>query len=173
MTRRFKKFDSEDNLRVQLAEYLQRQYPGILYRFDLAADMKLTPGQAARHKKLHDQRGYPDLFIVAPMYKEQVADFYGLFIELKKDDVKLIRDKDAKKILKGETKLRKKGDWWDQHIEEQAEVLQYLKLNGYCATFAVGFDEAKDVIDKYLADYRLQLEHVREQAEAQNNEEAF
>ena len=33
---------------------------------------------------------------------------FGLYIEIKKDGTKLKRDKDAKKLLKGETKIRKK-----------------------------------------------------------------
>lgn len=74
----------------------------------------------------------------------------GLYLELKKDGTKLIRDKDARKVLKGEFKLRKKGDWWDLHTEEQALMLEQLRQRGYCAEFAVGFDEAKRIIDEYL-----------------------
>ncbi len=78
----------------------------------------------------------------------------GLYLELKKDGTKLIRDKDARKILKGETKLRKQGDWWDLHTEEQALMLEQLRQRGYCAEFAVGFDEAKKIIDEYLKGYK-------------------
>ena len=170
---RIKKFNSEDNLHDQVCDYIRLQYPGIHFRSNDEDGRQRHPVEQARLKRRNSGRAWPDIQIVAPMYKDQVADFYGLFIELKKDGTKLVRDKDAKKILKGETKLRKKGDWWDKHIEEQAEVIEYLKLNGYCATFAVGFDEAKTVIDKYLAEYRLQLEHVREQLENANNEEVF
>lgn len=170
---RIKKFNSEENLHQQVVDYLLRQYPGIMFRTDFAAGIKMTPGQAVKHSKLQSGRAWPDLFVAAPMYKDQVADFYGLFIELKKDGTKLVRDKDATKILKGEHELRRKGDWFNQHIEEQAEVLEYLKLNGYCATFAIGFDEAKTVIDKYLDGYRLQLEHVREQMENADGKEVF
>lgn len=157
MARRIKKFDSEENLHQQIADYLRIQYPLIMFRTDFAAGIKMTQGQAVKHKRLQSGRAWPDLFIAAPMFKDKVTDFYGLFIELKKDGTKLTRDKDATKILKGETKLRVKGDWWDQHIEEQAEVLTYLKMNGYCATFAIGFEAAKEVIDKYLANYKVAL----------------
>lgn len=61
--RRIPKYNSEHNLYKQIARYLQLQYPNIIYRFDIAADLKLTPGQAAKHKRLHPERGYPDLFI--------------------------------------------------------------------------------------------------------------
>lgn len=36
------------------------------------------------------------------------------------------------------------------NISEQAEVLEKLRERGYCAEFAVGFDEAKRIIDEYL-----------------------
>lgn len=61
--RRIPKYSSEHNLYEQIARYLQQQYPNVIYRFDIAADLKLTPGQAAKHKRLHPERGYPDLFI--------------------------------------------------------------------------------------------------------------
>lgn len=137
-----KKFDSEENLHQQVVDYLKLQYPGILFRTDFAAGIKMTLGQAVKHKKLQAGRAWPDIFVAAPMYKEQVVDWYGLFIELKKEGTKL---------------KAKNGRWASPHIAEQAEVLTYLRFNGYCATFACGFEAAKDVIDKYLAGYREAL----------------
>lgn len=61
--RRIPKYNSEHNLYEQVARYLQLQYPDVIYRFDIAADLKLTPVQAAKHKRLHQERGYPGLFI--------------------------------------------------------------------------------------------------------------
>lgn len=59
----------------------------------------------------------------------------GLFIELKKDGTHL---------------KKKNGDWATEHIAEQAKTLEDLRARGYCAEFAVGFDEAKKLIDEYL-----------------------
>lgn len=160
--RRIPKYSSEHNLYEQIARYLQLQYPDVIYRFDIAADLKLTMGQAAKHKKLHPERGYPDLFIAKPKDVKiitkleggynyvEIKTLGGLYIEIKKDGTKLKRDKDAKKILKGDTKIRKKGDWWDKHVEEQAEMLEKLRQAGYKAEFGVGFDECKKIIDGYL-----------------------
>ena len=60
----------------------------------------------------------------------------GLFIELKRD---------------GE-RIRKKKDltYASEHIKEQAEMLNELRERGYAAFFAVGFDQAKQIIDEYL-----------------------
>ena len=144
--RRIPKYNSEHNLDEQIARYLQLQYPYVIYRFDIAADLKLTPGQAAKHKRLHPERGYPDLFIAEPKVAKTRCrvltdeertelekgmefirvkiqqNYHGLYLEIKKDSTKLKREKDIKKPLKGETKIRKKGDWWDKHVEEQAEM---------------------------------------------------
>ena len=121
---------SEHQMYEQIARYLQLQYPEVIYRFDLAADLKLTAGQAAKHKRIHNRRGYPDLFIAEPK-----NGLHGLFIELKKAG----------------TRLKKKdGTWASSHLEEQNEVLNALQKKGYAAYFAVGFEEAKDIIDDYL-----------------------
>lgn len=154
------RYNSEHSLYEQIARYIQLQYPDIIYRFDLAADLKLTPGQAAKHHRLHPERGYPDLFIAESSENINSKDwngivrewgfYFGLYIEIKKDGTKLKRDKDAKKPLKGETKVRKKGDWFDKHIEEQAEMLEKLRARGYKAEFGVGIEECKKIIDEYL-----------------------
>ena len=38
----------------------------------------------------------------------------------------------------------------DQHIREQHALLAELEKRGYMARFAVGFDQAKQIIDEYL-----------------------
>ena len=113
-----------------IAQYLQVRHPNILYRFDLAADMKLTPGQARRHKELHPHRGYPDFFLAKP-----TRQYSGLFLEIKRDGTRL---------------KKRNGEWASEHIAEQAEVLQKLRENRYKAEFAVGYDEVIKLIDEYL-----------------------
>lgn len=145
---------TEHQLYEAIAHYLRVKYPDAIYRFDLAADLKLTPGQAAKHKRLHPERGYPDLFIAESSSRcidgSWKYEYHGLYLEIKKTGTKLKREKDCKKPLKGETKIRKAGDWWNLHIEEQAETLERLRRAGYKAEFTVGFDEAKQIIDGYL-----------------------
>lgn len=133
---------TEHQLYEQVALYLQMRYPRAIYRFDLAADLKLTPGQAVRHKKLHRFRGYPDLFVAYPVPRcvngSWNHEYHGLMIELKKEG----------------TRLRKRnGDWASDHIAEQAAVLERLEDAGYRAVFAVGFDEARKIIDEYMGWY--------------------
>ena len=68
------------------------------------------------------------------------ADYYammfaGLFLEIKRDGTRL---------------KKKNGEWSTTHIKEQANVLHRLRKRGYAAEFAIGFDEAKKLIDEYL-----------------------
>ena len=130
----------EKALVIQIARYIQIQYPHVLYRFDLAADMKLGIGQARRNKTLHPTRGYPDLFVAEPR-NERLTGVYtghycGLFIELK-----------AKTIYKKDGSLLA-----NDHVAEQKTMLEWLETRGYMARFAVGFDEAKKLIDDYLSE---------------------
>ena len=133
---------SERLLVRDIAYYLKMQYPGIVYRFDLAADLKLTMGQARRHKDIHGQRGYPDLFIAKPVYNaKEDKNYHGCFIELKREGTT---------IFKKDGTIRA-----DSHLKEQAEFLSKLRECGYMAEFAVGFDHTKSLIDYYLNSDRV------------------
>lgn len=121
----------EHDIYVLIADYLRYQYPQVIYRFDLAADLKLTIGQASKHKRLQRYRGYPDLFIAEPKGKNG-----GLYLEIKKAGTKIFK-KDGALVA-------------DEHIREQFDMLHDLRRKGYAAEFACGFDEAKKLIDDYM-----------------------
>ena len=90
--RRIPKYNSEHSLYEKIARYLQQQYPDVIYRFDIAADLKLTSGQATKHKRLHPERGYPDLFIAESstnIWNSPVREWglhFGLYIEIKSNE---------------------------------------------------------------------------------------
>lgn len=155
---------SEAQVQEQVAEYLVKQYPNVLFHSDFGSGARLTPGQAAKQKRQNGGRSkWPDMFIaheglVGAQYgSSELWDAYieeegltnidssasvfltfnGLFLELKKDGTRL---------------KKKNGEWANEHIAEQAEVLAELREHGYCAEFAVGFDEAKKIIDEYLGE---------------------
>ena len=129
---------NESDLHVMVADYLRLQYPDVMFHSDFGSGVKLTMGQAAKQKRQNGgRRAWPDIFIAEPRetgpFRHQHKS--GLFIELKKDG----------------TRLRKKnGGWTSGHIAEQADVLERLEFRGYKAVFAVGFEQAKKVIDEYL-----------------------
>ena len=144
--RRIPKYSSEHNLYEQLARYLQLQYPNVIYRFDVGADLKLTPGQAAKHKRLHPERGSPDLYIAESSENVNSKDwngivrewgfYFGLYLEIKTE---------SNSPYKKDGTLKK-----DQHLEEQARMLEKLRARGYKAEFGVGFEGCKEIIDEYL-----------------------
>ena len=123
--------NAEHQLYEKIARYLQTEYPGVIYRFDLAADLKLTPGQAAKHKRLHPDRGYPDLFIAFTS-----KGYAGLYLEIKAE---------GNSPFKKDGTLKK-----DTHIYEQWKTLCRLSYERYKADFAVGFEDCKKKIDDYL-----------------------
>ena len=93
--------------------------------------MRLTMGQAVKAKKMRSSRGLPDLMIFAVRGK-----YSGMFLELKKE---------------GNSPYLKNGELSkSQHIQEQNEVLESLRNEGYYAEFAVGFEDAINQINNYL-----------------------
>ena len=115
----------------------------MLFRTDFSSGMKMSPGQAAKHKKFQKSRAWPDLFIA----KSGVVEFKedGLIAHLRKNGIFLELKADGVKLYKKDGTLRK-----NKHIEEQAEILDKLNESGYYARFAVGYDEAIQIITDYL-----------------------
>ena len=152
---------TEAELQTQVADYLRLQYPGVLFHSDYGSGVKLTIGQARRQKRQNGgRRAWPDMFIAEPKYckgwvkivkklNAKPEDFegvpkfelkekkYGLFLELKRQGTRIYK-KDGTLVA-------------DQHIREQYDMLEQLRRRGYKAEFACGFDEAKKIIDEYLA----------------------
>lgn len=118
----------------QVAYYLRMQYPKILYRFDYAG-LSHTKAQAGQMKAIQHGKGYPDLAILEARESIKNGIYHGMFIELKPEGTKLYK-------LNGEPAT--------PHIAEQLKCLVLLWERGYKAEFAVGFDEAKKIIDEYL-----------------------
>jgi hypothetical protein len=186
-----RKFGSEEDLHIQVADYLRLQYPDVLFHSDFGSGAKLTPGQAVRQKRLNGgRRAWPDLYIAEPSITANVeflgrtfqtedkdtgeVSFYRLLgkadnakvdgkIKFKRLFVQKLRRVQAEDLAKSlcaglyielkkdGTRLKKKnGDWASEHIAEQAAVLKELRRRGFKAEFAVGFDEAKKIIDEYL-----------------------
>ncbi len=122
---------TEKELHIQICDYLRLQYPLVRFSSNFGSGMKMTMGQASIQKRQQSHRGYPDLFIIAPS-----KQYSGLFIEIKKE---------GEKIFKKDGKTYK-----SEHLESQAEYIDYLNENGFYATFGIGFDEIRKIIDDYF-----------------------
>lgn len=116
----------------QICKYLAIQYPGVEYRTD--KDGQYAKGGALWDKKRQSgKKGFPDVIIAKPN-----AKYGGLVIELKKEGIK---------VFKRDGTLRT-----DEHLSDQAWWLEWFKSLGCYSTFAVGFNEAKQIIDDYMTD---------------------
>ncbi len=125
------KNQNEYQLQKQVCEYLQLQYPEVLFLSDTIASTRLTIPQANRNKAIQ-KKGFkcPDLIILEPnkIYK-------GLFIELKTESP-----------YKKDNTLKR-----SDHLEGQKLTMLELYEKGYWAQFSWGFEMTKDVIDAYMA----------------------
>ena len=120
----------EEQLSKAVSRYLKLQYPDVVFTCD-SSGIRLTIGQATALKAQRSTHKIPDMIILKPN-----AEYHGLILELKSDD--------SSPFLKDGS--LSKG----QHIQEQNQTLTALLNIGYYAVFAVGFDNAKKIIDDYM-----------------------
>ena len=134
---------TESDLQIQVADYLRLQYPDVLFHSDFGSGVKLTPGQAIRQKRQNGgKRAWPDLEIAETSCYCSIGWGNGR----KKEGETLHPGPRAKNRFNS-----KDGkEYKNEHIMEQADCLYDLRQRGYCAEFAIGFDEAKKIIDEYL-----------------------
>lgn len=141
---------NEADLQMAVAGYLRTYYPDVLFHSDFGSGVKLTMGQATKQKRMNGgRRAWPDMFIAEPRVNfippEGIMGCdtwtHGLFLELKREGTRIV-------------KARKSDEWASDHIAEQAALLRKLRSKGYMAEFAVGFEEAKQIIDNYLGGRR-------------------
>ena len=133
----------EETLHLKVCDYLRKNYPDVLFRTDFSSGMKMTPWQAAKHKKFQKSRAWPDLFIAeSGVVKFKEGNLIvnlrknGMFLELKADGVKLYK-KNGEMVA-------------NKHYQEQAEMLKKLRDRNYYAEFAIGYKDAIEQIHEYL-----------------------
>ena len=138
----------EEEIHLRVCDYLRKNYPDVLFRTDFSSGMKMTPGQAVKHKKFQKSRAWPDLFIAESGVVEFKED--GLIAHLRKNGMFLELKAEGTRLYKKDGTLRK-----NKHIKEQVEMLDKLNESGYYARFAVGYDEAIRIITDYLGEPKL------------------
>ena len=119
----------EDKVHLNLCTYTRLQYPKAIFNVDLSG-LKMTMGQAMKVKRLRSSRAFPDFVMYEPR-----GDYKGFFLELKREGEKLTNNS---------------GEWKNEHIAEQSQMIQDLVARGYYANFAVGFESAKMQLDRYM-----------------------
>jgi len=121
---------TEAELQRDVCDYIRLKWPDAVFNSDGAGNY-VSSATAAMNTALRSSSGYPDLFVAVPR-----GGFHGLFMELKREG----------------TKLHKvDGSWVNDHVAQQAEVLQRLDDAGYDAWFAIGWDMAIEIVEEYFA----------------------
>jgi hypothetical protein len=121
----------EVDVHNMVCKYIKAQYPNVMFISDFAAGIKMSVGMASRMKLQRSNHSFPDLMILEPR-----NGYHGLFIELKRDKDQLLNKDGSRKLT--------------DHLKSQQAAIISLEFKGYYATFACGFDEAKNIIDNYL-----------------------
>lgn len=122
----------EDLVQLAVVTYLKMQYPKVRFLANYLSGARLPIYLAKKAKVLGQaSQGTPDLFIFFNNGK-----YASLAIELKADD---------KNPFKKDGMLKS-----DEHLSKQFNYINYLKDNGFYASFCVGAKEAIDLIDKYM-----------------------
>jgi len=137
--RKSKQRKIEKKISYEVAEFLVKKYPTVEFRFDIAADIRLTVGQSAISKeKLRHKRGYHDLTIL-----EARGGYFGLLIELKKEVSDVYR-------LDGKLKKSFDKNTGTDHNVEQSEHLASMRSKGYWAGYGFGLEHTLQIIDEYM-----------------------
>lgn len=121
----------EERLQSALARYIRVQYPNVVFTSE-SSGIRVPMGLAVQLKAQRSKHKLPDMIIL-----ESNEKYNGLILELKKD---------RQAIYKKDGTFRK-----SEHVAEQRETLRLLKLQGYMAVFACGFEEAQNVVDFYMS----------------------
>lgn len=120
----------EERLQSQISSYIKMQYPNVIFTSE-SSGLRVPIGVAVRMKNQRSEHKLPDMIIL-----ESNEKYNGLMIELKKD---------RSEIYKKDGTFKK-----SEHVEKQRKTLMLLKLQGYMAVFACGFEEAKNLVDFYM-----------------------
>lgn len=120
----------EESLQIAISKYIKLQYPNVVFTSE-SSGIRVPIGVAAKMKAQRSRHKQLDMIILKPK-----PPYYGLVIELKDTKSSPFKKNGALKTNK--------------HVEEQSETINLLSGEGYYATFAVGFDEARRVIDEYM-----------------------
>lgn len=125
--------ESEDVVHESIIKYLKWKYPNVIFKSEYWAGMKQSYGALNKAKRMGALiKNFPDLFIAEPR-----SIYHGCFIELKRAGTRLYK-KDGTLVA-------------DKHIKNQSDALDRFRERGYYAAFAVGFEEARLILDRYLA----------------------
>ena len=116
---------------LAFCKWLKMQYPEVRFRSDIQSAGKLSPAMQNIKSIIDPFRGFPDITIYLKRGR-----FCGLMIEMKRLNSGL--------YLKDGSLSNSK------HVQEQNEMHEFLRDNGWKVEFAEGMDGAIDLFKNYL-----------------------
>lgn len=123
---------TEGMIQEQVARYVAIKYRDAIFHSDFGSGAHLTKLQAIKQKRQNaGRRGFPDFQICEPIGK-----WNGMFLEIKKDGTRIVK-------RNGELVA-------NDHIREQAKMIEDLRARGYYADFGIGFEACRKIIDAYM-----------------------
>jgi hypothetical protein len=136
----------EADIQMALCKYVRLKYPKSIFNVDLSG-VNLSKTASGMAKMMRSSKNFPDfvLYEMRHFYPKDtlIPKIYGaLFIELKAEGTKL-----------GSYVYENSIPEWhhaNDHIKEQAEMIDALTLRGYKAMFCVGLDSAMKSVDDYM-----------------------
>lgn len=135
----------ETEIQKELCRYVSLKYPKALYNCDLSG-VPLSKTQAGLAKSMRSGKGFPDFVLYETIYIKDKTVFgklyCGLFIEIKAEGTNLYAKKAIDKH--GYTKYA------NEHIAEQAMMIEMLMGKGYYACFGIGMDACMKIVDNYM-----------------------
>lgn len=126
---------TEEQELLQVVKYFKIAYPNLIIKTNYD-HFKSSVWHAKRLNALNTQiKGYPDIFI--PLLRKNATGgvYGGLFIEFKRT---------------GEKILNKSQSLKTEHLKNQNSIIQKLNDLGYYAVFGLGFENTKEIINKYI-----------------------
>ena len=122
----------ESSLQIVVVRYINLVHPSAIVVAD-PNGLRLSIGMAQQLKSMRvpENGGHPDLWIFEPR-----GIYHGLFIELKRENEKIFKANSF--------------EFKSDHIAKQDEMHRRLRAKGYYGHFAIGFDQAKRLIDGYF-----------------------
>lgn len=120
----------EDYLQQAVVSYVKMQHG--IDCIPCNTESKRSPFEQMKFKTLGGRAGMLDLFVPAPS-----LGYHGLFMELKAEGVTVFNIDGS--VRKNET------------VQKQNKEINRLMKLGYYATFAIGWDECKKIIDDYFS----------------------
>lgn len=122
----------EEHVQEMLAQYIAMKYPTAMFHSDFGSGANLRWGQAIKQKRQNaGRRGFPDLQICEP-----IDGWHGFFLEIKKEGIRIIK-RNGQLVA-------------DNHVWEQATMIEMLRDRGYWADFGIGFDDCREKVDAYM-----------------------